>query len=534
MSHQETLKDSRGVLPLVLAALALVVAAVPALNVALPGVAADTGATQSQLQWVVDAYALVFAGLLLPAGALGDRYGRKPLLVLGLLVFGVGSAAAALCVTPGPLIAARALMGVGAAMVMPTTLSIITSSFPVQQRAKAVGAWIGVAGAGAILGLLSSGLLLERFDWQSVFWLNVLLAGGVAVLALRKVPNSRDEHRPAVDLIGGLLLTAALSCVVFGAIEGPELGWADPLTMAAFAAGVGAAALWVLWSLRTPEPLLDPRLFLRRPFSSGVVSIGAQFFVFFGFVFLIIQYVQMVLGYSPLRAGLALLPMAMMLGGLSRHAPRLAGHLSRRSMSVGGVLLISVGMLVLSLLDSGSSYWVLLAGILPLGAGMALATAPATTGIVAALPAAKQGVGSAVNDAAREVGGALGIAVLGSVLNALYRAEVTEALPADVTAQAEPARDSLPAALAVARHLGPGADLAGAARDAFTHGMSVAFLASAGLLVLVAAALAVVNRTDGSRSGKADQAARSGKADHAVTGDTEQDTRPSTLAGAGR
>ncbi|MGH8969003.1 MAG: MFS transporter [Actinomycetes bacterium] len=528
MSHPETVKEPRGVLPLVLAALALVVAAVPALNVALPDVAADTGATQSQLQWIVDAYALVFAGLLLPAGALGDRYGRKPLLVLGLLVFGAGSAAAALCATPGPLIGARALMGVGAAMVMPTTLSIITSSFPVKQRAKAVGAWIGVAGAGAILGLVTSGLLLERFGWQSVFWLNVVLATGVGFLALRRVPNSRDQHRPGVDYLGGLLLTLALTCVVFAAIEGPELGWADPLTVTAFGAGAIGGVLWLLWSLHTPEPLLDPRLFLRRSFSSGVFSIGAQFFVFFGFVFLVIQYVQMVLGYTPLRAGLALLPMAMVLGGLSRHAPRLSGHLSRRSMSVGGVLLIAVAMVVLSRLDSGSSYWWLLAGILPLGAGMALATAPATTGIVAALPAEKQGVGSAVNDAAREVGGALGIAVLGSILNAVYRADVSDALSTAPAAQSGPAEESLPGALGVARHLGdPGAAVAGAARDAFTHGMTVAFLASAGLLVLIAAALAVVNRADRFRpTGETEPAV----AALPIVPDTEQDTRPVAAA----
>lgn len=524
MSQQQTEQGSRGVLPLVLAALALVVAAVPALNVALPDVAADTGATQSNLQWIVDAYALVFAGLLLPAGALGDRYGRKPLLVLGLLVFAAGSAAAALCITPWPLIAARAVMGVGAAMVMPTTLSIITSSFPVQQRARAVGAWIGVAGAGAILGLLTSGLLLERLGWQSVFWLNVLLSAGVALLALRKIPNSRDEHRPAIDLLGGVLLSAALSGLVFAAIEGPELGWVDPVTVGALGAGVVAFVLWLVWSLRTPEPLLDPRLFLRRSFTSGVMSIGAQFFVFFGFVFLIIQYVQMVLGYSPLRAGLALLPMAMVLGGLSRNAPRLAQHLSRRRMSVGGVLLIAFAMTVLSQLDSGSSYWLLLAGIIPLGAGMALATAPATAGIVAALPAAKQGVGSAVNDAAREVGGALGIAVLGSILNVVYRGEVSK-----VTGESSPAEDSLPAALAVARDLGdPGASLAGAARDAFTHGMTLAFVASAGLLLLVAAALAVFSRSPRER-----------RTDHVAdeTGperDTEQDSPASTSTAAVR
>lgn len=495
MTEQHDRVAAAGVLPAVLAALALVVAAVPALNVALPGLAAGTGATQSELQWIVDAYALVFAGLLLPAGALGDRYGRKPLLVLGLLVFAAGSAAGALCTTPGPLMAARAVMGAGAAMVMPTTLSIITTSFPERQRARAVGAWIGVAGAGAVGGLLSSGLLLERFGWQSVFWLNVALGTAVAALAAGRVPNSVDEHRPAVDYLGGLLITGALTGIVFGAIEGPELGWTDPRTVAGFGVGALSGGLWLVGSLRTANPLLDPRLFLRRSFTAGVLSIGAQFFVFFGLVFLVIQYVQLVLGYGPLRAGLALLPMAMVLGGLSRRAPSLAAHLSRRAMSVAGLLLIAAGVLVLAMLGRGSSYWLLLAGIVPVGAGMALATAPATTGIVAALPAAKQGVGSAVNDAVREVGGTLGIAVLGSVLNAAYRAGLSDALPPGSPAQARHAQDSLPAALAVAHRLGgAGTGLRDAAQDAFAHGMTLAFLGCAGLLLPVALVLAALHR----------------------------------------
>lgn len=388
-------------------------------------------------------------------------------------------------------------MGVGAAMVMPTTLSIITTSLPGQQRAKAVGAWIGVAGAGAILGLLSSGLLLERFGWQSVFWLNALLASGVTLAALLRAPNSLDANTPAVDYLGGLLVTAALTGVVFGAIEGPELGWLDPLTLAAFGVGASASALWLLWSLHASSPLLDPRLFLHRSFSAGVLSIGVQFFVFFGLVFLIIQYVQLVLGYSPLQAGLALLPMAIVLGGLSRNAPRLSGHLSRRAMSVTGVLLIAMGVLVLALLDRGSAYWWLLCGIVPVGAGMALAAAPATTSIVSALPASKQGVGSAVNDAAREVGGTLGIAVLGSVLNAAYRSGVGHAVQPGLLGQARAAQDSLPAALAVARGLGePGAALARAAQDAFAYGMTLALLVCAGVLLLLAPVLAALNRTD--------------------------------------
>ena len=224
MTPDDPTTQGRGVLPVVLLSLALVVAAVPALNVALPDVAASTSASMSQLQWVVDAYALVFAGLLLPAGALGDRYGRKPVLVTGLAVFAAGAGLAALTSTPEALIGLRGLMGVGAALVMPTTLSIITSSFPEEQRGKAVGAWIGVAGAGAVFGLLTSGLLLEVWAWQSVFWFSAALGLVVAVAAVRLIPNSRDEDTPPVDYVGGLLSVLTLVGVVFAAIEGPERG----------------------------------------------------------------------------------------------------------------------------------------------------------------------------------------------------------------------------------------------------------------------------------------------------------------------
>ncbi len=485
--------DHRGTLPVVLMSLALVVAAVPALNVALPDLAGGTGASTSQLQWVVDSYALVFAGLLLPAGALGDRYGRKPVLVIGLAVFASGAGLAALTDAPQALIWLRALMGVGAALVMPTTLSIITTSFPEDQRGRAVGAWIGVAGAGAVLGLLASGLLLEVWGWQSVFVFSAVLSALVGLVALRVIPNSRDEHPPRVDYVGGLLSVVALAAIVFGAIEGPERGWGDHLTVSAFAVGAVGLLMWVAWGLYVDEPLLDPRLFARRDFGTGVLSISLQFFVFFGFVFLVIQYVQLVLGYSSLEAGLALVPMAVVLAGLSRRVPHLMGRVSRRPLAVAGLLLMAIGMAVFSRLGPDSSYWLLLAGLIPSGAGMALATAPATTDIVSALPKSKQGVGSAVNDAAREVGGTLGIAVLGSILNQRYRSGVGSAAPDNAPAGlVHTAQDSLAAALGIASKLGDqGTGLAAAARQAFVDGMANALVTSAGVLILATLVLAV-------------------------------------------
>jgi EmrB/QacA subfamily drug resistance transporter len=486
--------DRRRVLLMMCFALATVVSAVSSLNVAIPDLARDTGATPTQLQWIVDAYALVFAGLLLPAGALGDRYGRKPVLITGLFLFAAGAGLAALASSPDVLIALRGLMGVGAALVMPTTLSIITTSFPEEQRGKAVGAWIGVAGAGAVLGLLTSGILLEFWDWRSVFLFSSILGLLVGLAAVRLVPNSRDDRPPRVDYVGGMLSVVALAGIVFGAIEGPERGWTDSLTVGAFAIGVAGLVGWICWGLLAQAPLLDPRLFARRDFSTGVASITLQFFVFFGYVFLVVQYVQLVLGYSALEAGLALVPMALVLGGLSRRVPHIQTRVGRRPLAVAGLVLMALGMMVLSRLDAGASYWLLLAGIVPIGAGMALATAPATTDIVAAVPREKQGVASAVNDAAREVGGTLGIAVLGSILNQQYRSGVVDAAPAGAPkGLVDTAQESLAAALGIATHLGDrGAALATAARSAFVDGMVDAYLTSAAFLVLAAVALAIL------------------------------------------
>ena len=306
-------RQRRNILIVVCTALALVVAAVASLNVALPELARDTDATQTQLQWIVDSYALVFAAFLLPAGALGDRFGRRGMLIAGLVIFGLSSMAAFWLDAPGWLIALRAVSGVGAALIMPVTLSTITSVFPPEERGRAVGTWAGVAGGGAILGLLVSGALLERFSWNAVFAMNVVLAVVALVGTIAVVPSTSDPDHAAIDPIGAASSALGLAALIFAIIEGPVRGWTDAAVVAAFAVGVAGLAAFVLWELRRDQPMLDPRLFRLRGFTSGTISITLQFFAAFGFFFVALQYLQSILGYSPLESGLAMLPMALAL-----------------------------------------------------------------------------------------------------------------------------------------------------------------------------------------------------------------------------
>jgi EmrB/QacA subfamily drug resistance transporter len=395
--------------------LAAVVSAVSSLNVALPDLARATDASTTQLQWIVDAYALVFAGLLLPAGALGDRLGRRGVLLAGLTVFGGGAAVATQLNDPGALIAVRAVMGVGAALIMPTTLSIITATFAAEHRDRAVGVWAGVAGGSALVGLLVSGLLLEAFSWSSVFALSVVLAAVGGALTVRFVPAGAPEAAP-LDGVGAVLSALGLGGIVWGFIEGPTRGWTSGVVVAGFAAGVVLLAAFVVWELRREEPLLDPRLFALRGFAAGTASVFVQFFALFGVIFVLLQYLQLVLGYSPLEAGAALAPTALTTIVLAPRVPRLAERFGPAVVGPAGLALIALGLLIGATLGTGASYWHLLGALIPRGVGMALAAPPATTAIVTSLPDDKQGVASAVNDTAREVGGALGIAVLGSVL----------------------------------------------------------------------------------------------------------------------
>jgi EmrB/QacA subfamily drug resistance transporter len=492
VNPQTTPKQRAAVVRVMCLSLMMVVAAVASLNVALPGIARDTGASQTELQWIVDGYAVAFAALLLPAGALGDRFGRKPMLAAGIALFGAASAVALFADTAGELIALRVAMGVAAAFVMPVTLSVITTVLPPEERGKAVGTWVGVAAGGAVVGLLASGVLLEWLSWQAIFGLNVAMAAVALAGTIAIVPATRDEHPPRLDPVGTLISVTALFGLVFGVIEGPERGWGDPLTLAALVVGAVGIVGFVGWELRRENPMLDPRLFLRRGFGAGSLSILVQFFAAFGFLFLALPYLQLVKGFSPLQASAALLPMAAVVMPLSRVAPAIAARVGVRVAGATGLGLMATGFAILSTLDAGSAYWHFLAGLLPFGAGMALAGAPATTAIVASLPREKQGVASAVNDVSRELGGALGIAVLGSFFNGGYRtgvAEVTAGLPAGVADRAE---SSLAAAQQIGARLGARGDaLVSHAEAAFMTGLGRGLIAGAIALALGAVFVAV-------------------------------------------
>jgi EmrB/QacA subfamily drug resistance transporter len=463
-------------------ALAAVVAAMSSLNVALPDIARSTHASQTQLSWIIDAYSLVFAALLLPAGALGDRYGRRRALLAGLAIFGAGSAVAMTASGATELIALRAVLGVGAALVMPATLSTITGTFPPAQRTKAVSIWAGVAGGAAVIGVVCAGALLEFFSWRSVFGLNVALAILAILGTFKIVPESADKDAPRLDIGGAVLAVAGLVAVVYSVIEAPTAGWLSARTLAGLGVGVLILAGFVAYELRQDTPMLNPRIFARRGLSAGSISIFVQFFAFFGFIFLVLQYLQIVRGDSALVAAVSMLPLAVTMMPASRLAPKAAAALGSRLVCVTGLAMIAAALAILAQLGSATPYWVLAAGLLVLGAGMGAAMTPATSAITSALPARQQGVASAMNDLSREVGGALGIAVIGSIMTAIYRSHLTvTGVPAAVL---DKARDSL----AVASRIG--GPVSARASTAFIDGIHIALLAAAGTAVL--AALAVV------------------------------------------
>src|SRR4051794_36477499 len=477
------------------------------LNVALPTLARDLDASSSQLQWIVDAYMLVFAGVLLTAGALGDRFGRKRALTFGLMVFGAGSIASALSASAGMLIASRGLMGIGGAFIMPSTLSILTATFrDPAERAKAIGVWAGVSGLGIAIGPVTGGWLIQHANWHWIFIVNVPFVLLALAAGRFFVPESRDPAAPRLDLRGFALSSAGLTALVWAIIEAPDRGWTDPAVLGALTGAALVLAALVAWELRAaapgprgggapargalgaggpraPAPMLGVRLFRKPRFSAASVAISLAFFALFGLIFFLPQFLQSILGYDALEAGLRTMPVA---GGLILGGPasaKLASRVGTKIVVAAGLGLVGTALLLLTGADADSGYGLVLAALLVLGFGMGCAMAPATEAIMGSLSLPKASVGSAVNDTTRTTGGALGVAVLGSVLNARYRGAMDHAVTGLPDRAARVAHDSLAGALAVAQRVGgaPGGRLAATAQDAFLSGMHAAAIVGAGV-----------------------------------------------------
>lgn len=469
-------------------ALVAVVASVSGLNVAQQALAADLDASQSQLLWIINGYTLALAALLMPVGAIGDRWGRKPVLMIGLVAFSLLNLASSFATEPNVLIALRVLAGVSAAMIMPVTLSVITTSFPREDQAKAIGTWAGFAGAGGIIGLFASAAIIDNATWPWVFALPIALAAVSFVLTMAFVPHSVEHTEAGFDIAGSLLSALAVGGLVLAFHEGPERGWSDPLTVAALAAGLLGSVAFVLVELRREHPLVDVRVFAVRGLAAGSVNLFVVFAVMFSLFLVLVQYLQAVLGYSALKAASGLLPMALIMMPLSTVAPTIAERIGFRRTLVTGMLLLAGGLVLFATLaDPDGGYLSVLPGILVLGTGVGLAMSPSTAAITSSLPEEKQGVASALNDTVREMGGAVGIALIGSVLNSAYRTNIeptVASLPPEV---AEPVTSGIGGALAVAGKMGTGgAALVDASRQAFVDGMAPALYLGAGLALAAA------------------------------------------------
>jgi EmrB/QacA subfamily drug resistance transporter len=452
-------------------------------NVALPNLAQQLHATTRDLQWIVDGYNLAFAALVLTAGSLGDRFGRRPMLLTGLTGFAAASTLGALATGAGALVAARFVMGTFAALIYPTTLSIITNAYPDRtQRAKAIGVWGAVTGLGVAVGPLTGGLLLAHFWWGAVFLALVPVAVVAAVLAAVLVPESSDPAAARLDLPGLATSSAAIGLLVYTIIEGPDRGWTSPWTIGGFAATVLLAAVFVTVERRTATPMLDVTLFRTPAFSAASGAVTVAFFALFGFIFLITQYFQFIRGYSTISTGVRILPVALTIAAGSIAGARLAGRLGTRTLVVTGLALFGTAFAWVAVSPADQPYLQIAAQMVLIGTGIGLTSTPATESILSVLPPAKAGVGSAVNDATREAGGTLGVAVLGSIFTSIYAHHLAHtnitALPHQVVTAAQ---HSVGAAITAATHTAPSLSyqLLNDVHASFMNGLHTASLVAA-------------------------------------------------------
>lgn len=475
------------------------------LNVALRTLADDLGATTGQLQWIVDGYTLVFAGLLLTAGSLGDRFGRRSALSIGLVIFCAGSVLSAFATEPIHLIATRSIMGVGGALIMPATLSLLTNLFTdPKERGRAIGVWAGVSGMGIAVGPLLGGWLLEHYSWHSVFLVNIPVTLVALPAGYFLLPNSRSETPTKLDPVGAVLSIVGLVSLVYGIIEAPVVGWSDPEVVGSFAVAVVALSTFVWWQLRSDHPMLDVRFFQNRRFTAASMAVTMVFFALFGSMFVITQFMQYVLGYSPLAAGVRSVPLALMMMVGAPLSARITEKVGTKAIVAFGMALVAGGLAVAATATPELGY---LPRIFPaqllMGAGIAMAMAPATESIMGSLPRDKAGVGSAVNDTTRQIGGALGVAIIGSVLAGSYGTDVESRLGSTFTSiasapgggaeAASSVSDSITGAFAVAARAGgnpgvidteAGRQIATAAQDAFAASMGRSLMIGAGFALL--------------------------------------------------
>lgn len=459
-------------------------------NVALPTLGARLHAGTSTLQWVVDGYSLAFASLVLAGGSLGDRYGRRPVLLIGLGGFAAASMAAGFSDSASQLVAWRFVMGAFAALIYPTTLSIITNAYPDRsQRARAIGIWGAVTGLGVATGPLAGGLLLAHLAWGSVFFALAPVAVLAGVLTVAFVPESRSPNAGRLDLAGLATCSAAIGLLVHTIIEAPTSGWLSATTLVGFGATLVIGTAFVLVERRHPAPMIDVSLFRVPAFSAASGAVTVAFFALFGFIFLVTQYMQVVRGWGTLSTGARILPVAIAIGVGSALSPALVARWGTRRVVVSGLLLFGASFAWIAAASQDQPYAQIAAEMVIMGLGLGLTTTPATESILSVLPPAKAGVGSAVNDATREAGGALGVAVIGSIFTSLYRSHLATTAVAHLPAPAAAAaRSSVGAALAVTSRAPHGAALSHDVTASFMHGFDLASLAAAGICTLGAVA----------------------------------------------